>query len=276
VSIALDHVFVCCAEGAPEAQLLLDIGLREGSGNTHRGQGTANRRFFFAGGYLELIWVADPDEARSARTARTRLWERCSGRRAGVAPFGVGFGPTGAETPAPPFPARAYRPQYLPADRVIYFAEGTTLQEPELFYLAWPNPRAAVGTQPIDHRIPLFELLSVSAGLPDSVVRSAASEAVHRDGLLTRYHSENPNSSSSSVPAKPAVTTCARVSACYSKRYATKRPDILRRAILPRPRGLERGTSRCKMVTYCWSRAARAVSARPRPGSPPPRATGSR
>ena len=192
MSIALDHVFVCCAEGAPEAQLLLDIGLVEGCANSHPGQGTANRRFFFAGGYLELLWVADEQQARCERSARTRLWERWSGRHAGVAPFGVGFSPTGADAPPPPFPAWPYRPQYLPAGRTIYFAEGTTLQEPELFYLAWPNPRAALAAQPIDHRIPLFELISVSAGLPDSVVRSAASEAVHRDGLLTHYHSEEP------------------------------------------------------------------------------------
>ena len=29
----LDHVFVCCAPGAPEAQRLVDLGLAEGSPN---------------------------------------------------------------------------------------------------------------------------------------------------------------------------------------------------------------------------------------------------
>ena len=31
MTYALDHVFVCCAEGAPEAQRLARLGLSEGS-----------------------------------------------------------------------------------------------------------------------------------------------------------------------------------------------------------------------------------------------------
>ena len=192
MSIAVDHVFVCCAEGAPEAKLLLDIGLVEGAGNTHPGQGTANRRFFFASGYLELLWVADHEQARSERSARTRLWERWSGRHAGVSPFGIVLGPTSKEVPEPPFPAWSYRPEYLPADQVIYFADGTTLQEPELVYLPWSNPRLSVAGQPVDHRIPIYDLISVSAGLPDSIVHSAASEVARRAGYVSYYHSDTP------------------------------------------------------------------------------------
>jgi len=67
----LDHVFILCDEGAPEAAALLRIGIREGSGNTHPGQGTACRRFFFANAYLELVWVDDPPRpAASRRSAR--------------------------------------------------------------------------------------------------------------------------------------------------------------------------------------------------------------
>lgn len=50
---AIDHLFVCCAPGAPEADTLVGLGFHEGSGNTHPGQGTANRRFFFRNAYLE-------------------------------------------------------------------------------------------------------------------------------------------------------------------------------------------------------------------------------
>jgi hypothetical protein len=52
--VAVDHFFVCCAAGAPEAEALTQRGLREGSSNTHPGQGTANRRFFFENLYLEV------------------------------------------------------------------------------------------------------------------------------------------------------------------------------------------------------------------------------
>jgi glyoxalase-like protein len=71
MTYALDHVFVCCAEGAPEAERLVRLGLTEGSPNTHPGQGTASRRFFFENAYLELIWVTDPREAQGEPAART-------------------------------------------------------------------------------------------------------------------------------------------------------------------------------------------------------------
>jgi hypothetical protein len=78
----LDHVFIFCSEGAPEADALAQRGVTEGSSNAHPGQGTANRRFFFGNAYLELLWVSDPVEARSEEVHRTRLWERWSRRRA--------------------------------------------------------------------------------------------------------------------------------------------------------------------------------------------------
>jgi hypothetical protein len=47
VAVELDHAFIACRPGAPEADALLRQGFVEGSPNTHPGQGTANRRFFF-------------------------------------------------------------------------------------------------------------------------------------------------------------------------------------------------------------------------------------
>jgi hypothetical protein len=43
MSAELDHVFVCCAGGAPVAASLTQVSFVEGSSNTHPGQGTANR-----------------------------------------------------------------------------------------------------------------------------------------------------------------------------------------------------------------------------------------
>lgn len=97
----LDHVFVCCDPQAPEAGRLRDAGLIEGSGNVHPGQGKANRRFFFDGGFLELLWVHDPTEARSARTAPTRPWGRWRQRSEGACPFGLCLRPARADVRAP-------------------------------------------------------------------------------------------------------------------------------------------------------------------------------
>ena len=83
MALALDHVFVCTAVGAPEAEALVAAGFAEGSGNTHPGQGTACRRFFFENAFLELFWVHDEREARGPETAPTRLWERWRDRADG-------------------------------------------------------------------------------------------------------------------------------------------------------------------------------------------------
>lgn len=42
-----DHLFICTDVGAGDADQLVSLGLTEGTRNTHPGQGTANRRFFF-------------------------------------------------------------------------------------------------------------------------------------------------------------------------------------------------------------------------------------
>jgi hypothetical protein len=56
-TIAFDHLFICTAIGAPEAEYLISLGLKEGRSNIHPGQGTANRCFFFRNFMLELLWV---------------------------------------------------------------------------------------------------------------------------------------------------------------------------------------------------------------------------
>jgi hypothetical protein len=125
----LDHVFICVSRGAPEAEHLVQFGLREGQSNTHPGQGTANRRFFFRNAMLELLWVEDPREAQSEGTAVTRLWERWSNRQSGACPFGIVLRPTATGNAVTPFPAQGYRPRWLPPDLQIYIAPAA-VQEP--------------------------------------------------------------------------------------------------------------------------------------------------
>ena len=187
MTIQLDHVFMCCQPGAPEADVLLKLGFVEGSRNVHAGQGTENRRFFFEGGFIELLWVAKPDETQSPLTSPTRLWPRWSGRQSESCPFGVAFSPAGNEVPPPPFATWEYRPKYLPQDKRILFAEGTSLQEPELFYMAWPHTMASAASQPKNHAIPLLRMLSVSVGVPSSNALSQAARSAADAGLLN-YH----------------------------------------------------------------------------------------
>ncbi|MEP6938269.1 MAG: VOC family protein [Rudaea sp.] len=185
----LDHVFICCDEGGPEAQALLDAGLTEGSRNTHTGQGTANRRFFFADGYIELIWIFDAPQATSALTAPTRLWERWSARHAGACPFGLAYRLDGDDDAVPPFQTWPYRPQYLSGERRILFARDTPLDEPELFCLAWHNPAADMPAQPRAHALPLREMRSVSVGLPQRGGLSPNASAAKTAALVSFHQS---------------------------------------------------------------------------------------
>ncbi len=73
MALELDHIFIVCDVGAPEAAALTALGLVEAPPNVHPGQGTACRRFAFPRQYLERLWVADEDEAQNERTRPTRL-----------------------------------------------------------------------------------------------------------------------------------------------------------------------------------------------------------
>src|SRR5215472_16149438 len=114
MQIELDHLFVCTAKGAPEAERLVQVGLHEGPPNDHPGQGTACRRFAFANAMIELLWVKDETEAQSQTTKRTLLWERWSGRQGKASPFGICVRPVSLQDRGSPFPTWEYRPLYLP------------------------------------------------------------------------------------------------------------------------------------------------------------------
>ncbi len=185
MTLALDHVFICCSTGAPEAASLARLGFKEGSANEHPGQGTRNRRFFFRNAYLELMWVEDEAEARSELSRATRLWERWSGREGGSCPFGVVFRPgAGPGEAHPPFETWSYHPRYLPPGLAIEVGVGTPLSEPELFYLPWTRPRKQGAPEPTEHAIPVEEVTGVIVGIPALGARSRAAAAAEAAGLL--------------------------------------------------------------------------------------------
>lgn len=185
VPMDLDHVLMLCDEGAPEAEALRRAGLREGSGNTHPGQGTACRRFFFANGYLELLWVRDVEEARSELVRPTRLLERWSMRRRGACPFGLAMRPAIADVyVAPRFRTWRYRPPYLPEGLAIEVAEDVPLAEPAIFYLAFQGGRARPGGEPIDHALPLTTIARATIAGPMAELLSDAARAVEDTGQV--------------------------------------------------------------------------------------------
>jgi hypothetical protein len=185
MTYALDHVFVCGAEGAPEAARLVRLGLTEGSPNTHPGQGTASRRFFFENAYIELIWVTDPREAQGELAARTRLWPRWSQRAAGASPFAVILRPADGNERDPPFASWAYHPPYLPAHLAIDVAEATPLSEPAFFYIRFARPPGLLHTQPRAHDLAVRRITAVEVGMPGGSAPCAAARAIQDAGLVT-------------------------------------------------------------------------------------------
>jgi glyoxalase-like protein len=179
--LAIDHAFICCSRGAPEARALLELGLIEGSGNRHPGQGTANRRFFFANAYLELLWVSDEDEARGPETKDTRLWQRWSQRHDASCPFGILL--RSDESPLP-FETWSYKPDYLPAGTSIEFARGVPVTEPELAVIASAGPVAPL-KEPIEHRVPIRRVSKIDVFVPTTEPLSKPAAALHERGVVT-------------------------------------------------------------------------------------------
>ncbi|MCU0543646.1 MAG: VOC family protein [Oscillatoriaceae cyanobacterium Prado104] len=181
MTFEFDHLFILTDIGAAVADRLSSFGLVEGSSRIHRGQGTANRCFFFHNAMLELLWVCDPQEAQSELIYLTRLWERSTDRNNGACPFGICLRPTKTAGDTIAFSSWEYRPPYLPEN--VNISVGTNsdvLTEPMLFQIPWgkrPDSYPAEKLQPLSHpvgfrEITRVELVSPAANNPSPELRS--------------------------------------------------------------------------------------------------------
>lgn len=183
---ALDHLFVWASPAAPEADLLVKFGLAEGEPNTHPGQGTSCRRFFFRNAYLEIIWPRDDAELRSETTRPTTLWERSRGRAAGASPFGLALRPD-APGGGPPFLCWEYRPSYLPPPLAVHMSQGAPLSEPLWFFLPFgrrPDDPGRPSHQPFGHPVGFQEITRVKFSGPGLGSPSEAARAVMLTGAV--------------------------------------------------------------------------------------------
>jgi hypothetical protein len=192
MALCLDHAFIICSVGAPEAQALISRGFIEGSGNVHAAQGTANRRFFFENFMLELLWVADPVAAAADVVRPTGLWERWSRREQDACRFGVVYGGVPAQGSPPPFTTKSYHPAYLPPAMSLEIVLGLTLQEPALFCIPSLTRDWATVGEPRNHAAPVRSISAVAIGLSGDGTLSRAAHRVRDAALLDFYRAPAP------------------------------------------------------------------------------------
>lgn len=131
----LDHLFVAVPNGAPQMDELVAAGFREGTPNDHPGQGTACRRLFFAGPYLELLWLEDGTAASSPEAVLAGIGAR-AGMRPGASRLGIGLRRGEAESGPLPIDTWEYRPPYLPEGMAIAVSTGCVrVEEPLIFFV---------------------------------------------------------------------------------------------------------------------------------------------
>ncbi|HEU4780176.1 MAG TPA: VOC family protein [Steroidobacteraceae bacterium] len=173
LDLELDHIMFFCRPGAPEADALLGRGLHEGPGNSHPGQGTVNRRFFFRNVYLELVWIENFVEAQQPEVQRTGIWERWVNRGNGGCPIGLVFrpGPGGSSTP---FPSWTYVPKYFPSGFSIEVAHGIPPNEPLLFYLPFARPALVENVSPMPGGVEIGAVQGTTLHLPETTGLSPA------------------------------------------------------------------------------------------------------
>jgi hypothetical protein len=191
-ALELDHLFMWADVGGPEARRLAAFGLTEGTPNTHPGQGTACRRFFFRNAYLELVWVHDPAEAQAGPVGLTQFWPRWAGRHTDASPFGLGLRPAQPGAGDVPFPAWEYRPAYLPDPLAIHVGRDVPLSEPFWFHLGFgrrPDDPRWTTRQPLEHPAGLGEITGVRIAGPGLSSPSGVAQAVAASGAVALVES---------------------------------------------------------------------------------------
>lgn len=168
MNLQLDHVFILVNPEASEADLLRSLGLHEGTRNTHPGQGTANRRFFFNNCMLELLYVHDAQEAYHGPGRELRFPDRTQSQDA--SPFGIMLRDEDQDETRRPFEGWTYQPIYLEPSMGFHVgANSINLLEP--LCLLSPFTKSAPGSSAakpeVFHSISKVEIFTTASPLSD-------------------------------------------------------------------------------------------------------------
>ncbi len=167
----VDHLFVFTDQPQEAAERLIAFGLSEGAPNTHPGQGTACRRFYFENAYLELVWVSSEEEIKSPAIQKTRFWERSRSIQTGYSPFGICFRRTKPTEPALFGESWQYAPSFFPAGHYASIALNEAFpSEPMLFEVPFhqikPLDYPLQRRQPLLHQAGFRQITRLTLTLP--------------------------------------------------------------------------------------------------------------
>jgi len=138
MSLELDHAFILVEPHAKIADLLLEFGLEEGFRRDHPGQGTSNRRFTFANGMLEFLWLRDAQEAEQGPGKGLQFDKRFDNQEA--SPFGLVLNRTKTLIDMP-FDGWTYQPDYFKTPMAFHVATNSSiLSEPLCIYVPFMAP----------------------------------------------------------------------------------------------------------------------------------------
>lgn len=135
MNLELHHIFILVEPNADIADLLVSIGMVEATPNSHPGQGSANRRFFYSNGALEFLYVRDELEANNGPGSKMQLPRRAS---VGNSPFGVILSRKDNLNTKIPFEGWEYKPEYF--ESWSFHVGENTLLEPLCIYMPFVEP----------------------------------------------------------------------------------------------------------------------------------------
>lgn len=138
MNLKLDHFFILTERPKEAGDLLTSLGFKESFSRDHKGQGTSNRRFEFANGMLELLYVRDSAEAENGPAKGLRFTDRTLD---GNSPFGLILIRTNDTESTPPFCGWTYQPDYFPPPKSFHIGNNANnLLEPLCIYAPFISP----------------------------------------------------------------------------------------------------------------------------------------
>ena len=143
MNLELHHFFILVKPEAYVADLLLPLGMLEGTRNKHEGQGTSNRRFNFTNGTLEFLWIHDSKEATKGPGRDMFLSERANDSEA--SPFGIILNRKDSSSLYMPFKGWTYQPGYFEPPWAFHIGENSNnLNEPLCIYMPFVEPNTSI------------------------------------------------------------------------------------------------------------------------------------